>query len=289
MGKTPLVSVIMPVFNGAKTIKMALNSLINQTYQNWTCIIVNDGSTDGTKDILDTLKDSRFRVIHLVKNIGRGAARQVALEHSKGDYLAYLDADDFYHSEKLQKQITILTDNKSIALVGCRILCFDSNYNSISTRGAGSKKAIPFKYGDNLGLVMPTAMIRLPDAKDHKYNLKMNAAEDVDYFSRYLDKRSYINLPDVLLYYSVTESTTYKKVLEYTGFEITRGFTMFGRNKKSAARVVITSAFKWLIYATVIPFLGTKFFLNRRGAKIQNDEIITFQYQKTNMTNTLQL
>ncbi|KAF0200327.1 MAG: glycosyl [Bacteroidetes bacterium] len=280
MENQPLVSVIMPVYNGAKTIKLALNSLINQAYQNWICIIVNDGSTDNTKDILDSLQDKRFRVIHLKKNVGRGAARQVALDHTEGDFLAYLDADDFYHTGKLQKQVEILSENKAISLVGCRIFCFDSNYSPMSTRGSGLKQPIPFKYGDILRLVMPSAMIRLPDAKKCKYNSRLNAAEDVDYFSRYLNNKVYINIPDILLYYSVTESTTYRKILEYTGYEILRGFTMLGRNNLAAIRTIFSTSAKWLLYATAIPLTGINFFLNRRGKIPEMNEIECFEKQK---------
>ena len=71
----PLVCLVMPVYNGEKTIKYALASILRQTYDNWICIIVNDGSTDGTRQILDSISDSRFRIYHMEKNVGRGMAK----------------------------------------------------------------------------------------------------------------------------------------------------------------------------------------------------------------------
>ena len=82
-----LVSVQVPVYNGMPYLKRAIDSLLRQKYTNWECIIVNDGSFDGTKEYLDTLSDMRFRILHLEVNRGRPYARQIALENSKGEYV----------------------------------------------------------------------------------------------------------------------------------------------------------------------------------------------------------
>ena len=86
--KGPLVTIMMPVFNGLKLIHASIASLLAQTYSNWECIIVDDGSTDGTSEYLDSLQDIRFRVVHFKENLGRPFARQKALELANGKYLA---------------------------------------------------------------------------------------------------------------------------------------------------------------------------------------------------------
>ena len=68
----PLVCIIMPVYNVENTILYALNSIVRQTYENWICVIVNDGSTDRTKEILDTIEDKRFKIVHLSHNCEKG-------------------------------------------------------------------------------------------------------------------------------------------------------------------------------------------------------------------------
>jgi len=282
----PKVCVVMPVYNGAATIELALKSLVAQTYSNWECVIVNDGSTDSTHAILDSLTDPRFKVIHLEKNVGRGAARQVALDNAEGDYLAYLDADDFYHEDKLLKQVAILDVKSNITLVGCRLTSFNSVYIPISVRGSLNTEPIEYNLGDSISLCMPTAMIRLKEAKSFTYNPKLNAAEDADYFSKYLNRKKYQNIPDILLFYSITESTTYSKILEYTGFEIKRGIYLFGNNNKAALKIIFTSVIKWLIYAFTIPFLGVDFFLKRRGRSVEAEEINTFMQQKNKTVKT---
>ena len=78
--KEPLVSVVMPVFNGSSTIRLALSSLVYQEYKNWECIIVNDGSTDDTINIIESFGDPRIKLTNLDKNRGRGFARDIAIK-----------------------------------------------------------------------------------------------------------------------------------------------------------------------------------------------------------------
>ena len=136
--KEPKVCVIMPVYNGEKTIKLALASLLNQSYTNWECVIVNDGSTDGTRSILDSLKDPRFRIFHLNKNCGRGVARDEALKRSEGDYLAYLDADDMMYKDKLKVQVEFLEANPGIRMVSCGCITMNENFEALRASGMTS-------------------------------------------------------------------------------------------------------------------------------------------------------
>jgi len=280
----PLVSVMMPVYNGEKTIELAIKSLLYQTYKNWLCIIVNDCSTDGTAQILRRYEnDIRFKVIHLTMNEGRGVARQIALDNSEGDYLAYLDADDFYHEDKLFKQVKMLNINRNIALVGGRTVVFNSDYVAYSLRGIFPTQSFFYKFGDSMKISMATAMIRLPEAKSFKYNSKLNYAEDIDYFSRYLDGKQYQSLPEVLLYYLVPESGSYLEILQKTGFELKRGIFLFAENKRASLRIMFKSGIKWIAYAISIPLLGTKFFLNRRGNPLPEEDKNIFIQQKNKL------
>lgn len=278
----------MPVYNGEKTITLAIKSLLFQTYKNWFCIIINDGSTDGTKKILTKYEnDHRFKIIHLAKNVGRGVARQIALDNSKGEYLAYLDADDFYHEDKLLKQVEFLCNNTNIALVAGRTVTFDSNYRAYALRGIFPTNPIYYDLGEPMRISMATAMIRLPEARLIKYNSQLDASEDRDYFSRYLDGKQYQNIPKVMLYYLVPETTSYSKILYYTACEIRRGVLLFRKNKEASLRIVFKSILKWIIYASLIPLLGTKFFLRRRGNPLPEQENSNFIQQKNKLDNLI--
>lgn len=108
------VSIITPVHNSEKYIEETIKSVQNQTYSNWEMIIVDDCSTDKTKDLIKAMQesDSRIRLIKQQKNVGAAVARNCALEHAKGKYIAYLDSDDLWKPEKLEKQVTYMQQNK---------------------------------------------------------------------------------------------------------------------------------------------------------------------------------
>lgn len=107
---SPLISVITPSFNSSKFIADTIESVINQTYENWEMIIVDDCSTDNTREILSSYaqKDGRINVIFLKENSGAGAARNRALEAAKGRFITFLDSDDLWVPEKLQTQLEFM-------------------------------------------------------------------------------------------------------------------------------------------------------------------------------------
>jgi len=108
-----LVSIITPTFNAGKYIQDTLQSVLNQSYQNWEMILIDDASTDQTVKIIKDFaeKDARFKLSELSKNSGNGFARNVALEKATGQYIAFLDADDLWFPMKLEKQIQYLKAN----------------------------------------------------------------------------------------------------------------------------------------------------------------------------------
>ena len=108
----PLVSIIIPTYNRAHLIGETLDSVLVQTYENWECIIVDDGSTDNTSKLLESYvqKDSRFQYHHRPSNRlkGANACRNYGFELSKGDYIQWLDSDDLLAENKISDQILLL-------------------------------------------------------------------------------------------------------------------------------------------------------------------------------------
>jgi glycosyltransferase involved in cell wall biosynthesis len=261
-----IVCVVMPVYNGAKTIELALKSLLYQTYSNWKCIIVNDGSTDKTRKILDGISDNRFKIIHLPENKGRGYARQICLENASGDYLTYLDADDFYHPEKIEHQVEILDKLKNVFLVSCAQGSFGSNNKLMTIRGFKYSGIFDFKFGDAVKFIPVTSMIRLDKALKIKYNNNLNASEDVDYFSRYLENEKFYIINKILYYYAEFESVSYTKAIEYDYNNIKA--ILFVKAKlglKQFLKKITVAIVKSLTLIILYPFLGKEFFLKRRG------------------------
>lgn len=108
-----LVSIITPVYNAEKYIEDTINSVLNQNYCNWELFLVDDCSTDNSMIILEEFakKDNRIKIIQLKENSGAATARNVGIERAKGRYIAFLDSDDIWMSNKLEVQINFMKEN----------------------------------------------------------------------------------------------------------------------------------------------------------------------------------
>lgn len=131
-----LVSVIMPSYNTAPYIKETIQSVLNQTYTNWELIIVDDCSTDDTEDVLATINDSRIRYFKNEKNSGAAASRNKALREAGGQWIAFLDSDDLWMPEKLEKQISFMEKNNySFSYTNYEEIDADGNATGIMVTG----------------------------------------------------------------------------------------------------------------------------------------------------------
>lgn len=106
-----LVSIIMPNYNGAKYVKETIESVLAQTYQNWEILFVDDCSTDNSLEIVQSFQEARIRILKNGKNSGAAASRNYALREAKGKWIAFLDSDDIWLPEKLEKQIAFMKEN----------------------------------------------------------------------------------------------------------------------------------------------------------------------------------
>lgn len=112
MSKQDLISVITPMYNAEKYILETINSVISQSYKNWEMIIVDNCSTDRSREIVESIDDDRIKLIKLDFNSGGPARpRNKGLDNANGEYIAFLDADDIWLENKLEKQIKILRNN----------------------------------------------------------------------------------------------------------------------------------------------------------------------------------
>ena len=280
----PLVSVMMPVYNGEKTIELAIKSLLLQTYTNWRCVIVNDCSTDRTAEILRKYEnDQRFKIIHLSKNVGRGAARQIALDNSEGKYMAYLDADDFYHSEKLEIQVNYLELNNDVALITSGQGSFDDKYELRAVRGKGKGDKLSFEQSKGLNGSFAGSMIRLDEGSRLKYNLNLKASEDRDYIWRYLENHKFCVLNDVLYYYFEIGPTNSNKILTYQIQTLKLELSQLRITPFYSIKRVFVTVFKLIGYVILLPVLGADRIVLRRGIKPSESEIDKFSNVKENL------
>jgi len=130
----PLVSVVIPCYNAVATLANTVRSVRAQTYPNIEIVAVNDGSRDGTLALLESLKGPDLRIIDQ-PNAGAAAARNAAIAVARGEILAFVDADDSWHPEKIARQVEVFLANPPVAMVGCRA--------EVETLGGGRLKVNP--------------------------------------------------------------------------------------------------------------------------------------------------
>ncbi len=106
-----LISIITPTYNCAKFIGVTIESVMKQTYENWEMIIVDDASTDNTEEIVRRYDDKRIKYVKLEKNSGAAIARNKAMKLAQGKYMAFLDSDDIWKENKLEKQINFMEEH----------------------------------------------------------------------------------------------------------------------------------------------------------------------------------
>ena len=108
------VDIILPIYNCEKYIEEAMNSIVDQSFENWKLIIIDDGSSDSTPQLIEKyLKDKRINLKRLEQNTGQGYCRNLALKYSSSEYIAFIDADDIWNKNKLKKQIELM-DNTNL-------------------------------------------------------------------------------------------------------------------------------------------------------------------------------
>ena len=119
MLSNPLISIVIPIYNKEFWVTETLNSVLNQSYKNWECIIINDGSTDQSLDIVlaFTEKHPANWMIETITNSGQSYARNLGIKLATGAYIAFLDADDLWHPDKLKSQIELFISNPALELV----------------------------------------------------------------------------------------------------------------------------------------------------------------------------
>lgn len=266
-----LVSVIIPVYNGYPSLKYAVTSLFRQTYPHWECVIVNDGSTDATKEYLDSLPTDRFTIHHFDRNKGRPFARQKALELARGEFISMLDADDIYHPEKLARQVDVMENNPDVYLAGAGVCSFGRQTDFIRIRCKGD--SLTYSYSKDKSLLPvchASSLLRRSHAIKFSYNTSLQLSEDTDFLRRYLDGQRYISLPDVLYYYSEFDSVTKKKIRKSYAYIIRMSFSTKDYN------TFVYYTIKYLLACILHPFLSTGFILKRRGKEPTEKELREF-------------
>lgn len=129
---TDLVSIIIPCYNGAAYISETIHSVLNQSHQNFEIIVVNDGSTDDSLEVIKTIHDDRIQILDQ-QNQGVSAARNNGMQMAKGAYIVFLDADDLLSHNFVTERVAFLKGQKAFAAAGGRVILIDENSHPITS------------------------------------------------------------------------------------------------------------------------------------------------------------
>lgn len=212
----PIISVIIPAYNTAKYVRAALDSVLNQTYTNLQVIVIDDASTDGTAEILDSYTDSRLEIIHFQENRGVCAARNEGLKRANGDYIAFHDSDDVWALEKLEKQIAFLEREPEYGACFTWAVIIDENgelrelsdedvrwhYSTFHSENRDHAAwLMRMLHGGNL-FPLPSVLMRRTVARQvGLQNLSLLQLQDFEYWVRLLSISNVYIIPEELLKY----------------------------------------------------------------------------------------
>jgi glycosyltransferase involved in cell wall biosynthesis len=207
--KRPEISVIVPVYNGEKFIAETIKSVLNQTFKDFELIIVNDGSTDKTLDIVNKFRDGRIRVFSF-ENQGSYAARNQGLRLSRGRYVSFIDADDLWTKDKLSLQLEALRNNPNAA-ASYSWTDFIDEGGSIINKGAPVKfEGIVYRdlfvhffleNGSN-------ALIKKEAADNLKFDESLINGGDVDFFIRLAKTNAFVYVPKYQIKYRQQQNSS---------------------------------------------------------------------------------
>ena len=209
-----LISVILPTYNNEKTISDSIRSILNQSYRKFELIIINDCSTDKTKEIINTFDDSRIVYIENNQNLGRSRSRNKAIEIAKGEFIAVMDGDDISIPTRVDIQLKYLNDNPNIDLVASNIIFFtNNNVKGVSNVKLNELKNINFFFRP-IGLPHVTWMCRKNFFLNFKYNSNIPATIDQDLLLRSFKSNNYFLINEPLVFVNEPKSYAIKYKLK---------------------------------------------------------------------------
>lgn len=215
-----LVSVIMSVYNSARYMEYAIESILKQTYKNIEFLIMDDGSQDESLHILKQYekKDSRIRILKNKDNRGLTVSLNILLRNTKGELIARMDSDDISKKQRLEKQVRLFKADNSLDITGTFAEDIDKDFNVIRQRKVpiedqDIKRMLPLMNPLN----HPSVMFRKSIiSKIGYYNERFRTTQDYDlWFRAAATGLKFYNLPEYLLQYRVDDSYMVKKAWKY--------------------------------------------------------------------------
>jgi glycosyltransferase involved in cell wall biosynthesis len=193
----------MTVFNGARFLREAIESCLNQTFTDLELIIIDDGSTDCSLAIINSFEDDRIVLLINESNKGQSFSRNKGIKESSGGYIAIMDADDVAYPDRIEKQVIFLTQNEGISIVGSYVSVINEKGEILKLRRfPANNDEIKVDLIFNCPLLHSAVMWRKSDFEKYKleYSEDFIYAQDMELWSRAMFYVNFANLPEPLIY-----------------------------------------------------------------------------------------
>ena len=201
MSQSPRVTVFIPVHNRARYICVAVNSILAQTFEDFELLVVDDGSTDETPEVLAAYDDPRVRVVRNDTNRGIPYTRNRGLELARGEYIALLDSDDHSYPQRLARQVAWLDAHPDVVQVGswCSFMDGDGNMLDRIRRQPLAPDDIECHLMFHCPIINRTVMARTAALRELGYDESFPRCQDYDMHCRLSDRHRLANLPEILV------------------------------------------------------------------------------------------
>lgn len=271
-----LVTVAIPAYNASAFIGEAINSVLMQSFKEFELILINDGSSDKTLDIMKSFPDPRIRIINDGKRRGFIERLNQSIELARGKYYARMDADDVMHPSRLQRQFDYLESHPDFHLVGSNFLMIDNN-SMIQATGFYTKEPKLLDILKNKSFLHPSIMGHLSWFKQHQYDPLYLRIEDKELWLRVCDSVHWGNLEDVLMFYRACGTPVLKKYLLtqwgnmilVSRYRYKIGFYIFSME-------LLKTVLKIIIYSIASPTHLSNILVKCRGKRIKSETIISY-------------
>jgi len=211
----PLISVVIPVYNGEITIEHTVKSVLNQTFFDFELIVINDGSVDSTLDVLAKFQDPRIKIFSY-PNSGLSASRNRGIKHAHGEFISFIDADDLWTSDKLDAQLNSLRENPKAAVSYSWTDFIDESGNLL---GFGIHHTVSgYVFPDLLTFFFvgsgSNALIRKQVFDEvGRFDETLTSAEDLDMFLRIAARYQFSAVPVSQILYRITDNSMSRNVI----------------------------------------------------------------------------
>ncbi len=259
----PSVSIILPLYNAQDFVSRTIQSVLEQSYQRWELLIVDDGSTDTSAKIIEPfLADSRIKYF-FKKNTGVSDTRNFGAKHSKGQYLCFLDADDLFYPENLFKKANYLLENPAVHFVFADVCLINENDKPtgeyfIRREGLSLDDLLLW---DKFNIPGPSSIMVAKDAFEDigKWDVKLSTAADQDFFFRVALKYKLGYINEVLTAYRVLSNSMSRNV------RLMEADHIAVYNKAAQANLFKTYWFKKRCFANLYLILAGSWWVNGKS------------------------